>query len=157
MPQGSLLPYLRDANRHAEDLLGAQGEDLFAAARLRAARELTRLAAPESHAPSPQALADLTAELLCLSFHLEETQSEPARESTDLPASLTAALTIDAGTIGALHAPLHQDDIARTLAHVRRLVEGHGMDLVQTLAVHMKCSRLKHLNWHAEPARKRAA
>ena len=157
MPQGSLLPYLRDASLHAGSLLGAEGEDLFDAARLRAARELTHLAAPEAHAPAPEAIADLTAELLCLSFHLEHAHKEAPQESADAPSSLAAALAADAGTIGALHTPLHQDDIARTLSHVRQLVDSHGLDLVQTLAVHMKCSRLKHLNWHATPARKRAA
>ena len=157
MPQGSLLPYLRDANRHAEDLLGAHGEDLFGAARIRAARELASLAAPEARAPTAQAIADLTAELLSLSFHLEHANREMPSETAETPASLAAALGADAAAIGSLQTPLHQDDIARALDHVKQLVDCHGMDLVQTLAVHMKCSRLKHLNWHAEPTRKRAA
>ena len=147
MLQGSLFPYLRDAVSHVEVMLGASGEALVALARSHLARDLAVLGSV-SIRPSRRLVANVAAELLCLTEYL--THRRGALPAENVPDSGDAgSLDDDARRLGALRVPLTQDDLARALRHLKLLVDSHGIDLVQSLALEMKSERLRQVAWQA--------
>jgi hypothetical protein len=140
--QGSLLPFLHEASRHLERTLEDAPVDLEHV-RLAAARDLAELARAE-HARAPHA-ARVAAELLYLAEALERRSGCAPREATECAGDARA----DAETLCALSHPLSQDDVALALAHLKALAESRGIDLVQALAVTLKCERVRGVMRHA--------
>lgn len=134
--QGALLPYLHEASRHLERTLEDAPVDLERV-RLAAARDLAELARAE-HARAPRA-ARVAAELLYLAEALERRSGCAPQETAQCPGDAEA----DARTLCAVSEPLRQEDVTHALAHLKALAEERGIDLVQALAVAIKCERLR--------------
>lgn len=146
--QGSLLPYLHEASRHLERTL----EDVpvnLELVRLAAARDLAALARAE-HARAPHA-ARVAAELLFLAEALERSSGCAPLESAECPGDTET----DARALCALSKPLSQADVGQALAHLKDLAEARGIDLVQALAVAIKCERLRGVMRKVGPAPRR--
>jgi hypothetical protein len=141
MQPGSLLPFIHDAARHVEHMLGCAGAGQLDCVRSTAARDLRALLARK---PTPHSAARAAAELLCIADYLECTCGEAPREALNATRDDRAMpLENDARALDELCVPLTQDDVARALDHLKQMVERHGIDLVQSLALEMKCERLR--------------
>jgi hypothetical protein len=157
--QGSLLPFIRDAERYVENFLGKTGDDLVAAARAIVSYDLAMLAYGFRPRVSMHCAAMTAAELLCLAAQLERAGGGPpqepdtrpahdhagARRRDAAPAVCARALEKDADALGALLRQLTQADIAQALAHFRQAATERGIDLVMSLALELKGVRLKEV------------
>ena len=159
--QGSLLPFIRDAERYVENFLGKTGDDLVAAARAIVSYDLAMLAYGFRPKVSMHCAAMTAAELLCLAAQLERAGGGPPQEPATSHAYADAAtgahrpgtahslcaraLEKDADALGALLKQLTQADIARALADFRQAATERGIDLVMSLALELKGVRLKEV------------
>ena len=155
MQQGSLLPFIRDAERHVQALLGKTGADLIAAARAIVSHDLAMLAYGYRPKVTMHCAAITAAELLCLAAQLERSGGGPPQEARPLghalmPAaadrrqpSSAQALERDANALGALLKTLTQADVARALADFRQAATERGIDLVMSLALELKGERVR--------------
>jgi len=159
--QGSLLPFIRDAEQYVENALGKTGDDLVAAARAIVSYDLAMLAYGFRPRVSMHCAAMTAAELLCLAAQLERRGGGPPQEheieihpaqadggARQSGAALTVcarALEKDADALGALLKTLTQADIAHALAHFRQAATERGIDLVMSLALELKGVRLKQV------------
>lgn len=139
--QGSLLPFIHDASRHIERTLAVDTPDL-ARVRLVAGRDLAALAVAPN--PPPPSAARVAAELLYLAERLEIESGESPHE--ELPADAPAgAADDDVRALSALSHHLTQNDVTRALSHLKRIAAERGVDLVQALALAMKCERVRRV------------
>jgi len=161
--QGSLLPFIRDAEQYVENALGKTGDDLVAAARAIVSYDLAMLAYGFRPRVSMHCAAMTAAELLCLAAQLERagggppqehehqgearpTQADSGARRTETARGVCArALEKDADALGALLKTLTQADIAHALAHFRQAATERGIDLVMSLALELKGVRLKQV------------
>jgi hypothetical protein len=164
MQQGSLLPFLRDAERHVEAYFGQDVGDLMAAARATASYDLAMLAYGFRPTLSMHCAAMTAAELLYLAAQLERKGGGPPCESVAHCSSnpnpglmRAAARQCEAVTLkasrkalekdaDALGAPLHeltQDDVGHALADFRQAATDRGVDVVMSLALELKGERMQ--------------
>jgi len=149
MQQGSLLPYLHEAERYVEQVLGKHGDELTALARAIVSYDMAMLAYDCRPKVSMHCVAMTAAELLCLAARLEREGGGPAQE-VDPPAAPASRreLERDADALGALLKQLTQADVARALAHFRQAAAARGIDVVASLALELKGERVKALARH---------
>lgn len=169
MQQGSLLPFLHDAERHVQAFLGPGAVDLMAAARATVSYDLAMLAYGFRPTLSMHCAAMTAAELLYLAAQLERNGGGPPCESVAHYSSTNTglvraaahrcaadskgapleasrkALEKDADALGAQLHQLTQDDIARALADFRQAATDRGIDLVMSLALELKGERLQEV------------
>jgi hypothetical protein len=156
MQQGSLLPFIHDAERYVQDCLGKTGADLIAAARTIVSYDLAMLAFGFRPRLSMHCAAMTAAELLCLSAQLERGGGGPPQEPAASAAQPLSpgqsvpqrspgaqALEQDADALGALSKSLTQEEVARALADFRQAARERGIDLVVSLALELKGERVK--------------
>jgi hypothetical protein len=139
--QGSLLPFIDDAQRHVEAHLGKSGADLVAAVRSIVGYDLAMLAhgCPRL---SMHCAAMTAAQLLCLAAQLERCDGGLPQEAAQGAASL--ALQHDADLLAAPGA-LTQEDVARALAGFCQAATERGIDLVMALALELKGERVRDM------------
>ncbi len=138
MRQGSLLPYIHDAARHVEAVVGGCATDLIQTVRAMASYDFAMLAYGYHATVSMHSAAMTAAELLCLAEHLERAGGGPPEE-IDAPVPChSGLLEHDAGVLGTAIRKLTQREIAEALAHFRQAVEQRGLDLTASLALEMK-------------------
>jgi hypothetical protein len=143
MRQGSLLPYIHDAARHVEAVVGGCATDLIQTVRAMASYDFAMLAYGYHATVSMHSAAMTAAELLCLAEHLERAGGGPPEE-IDAPVPCNSGLLEhDAGVLGAAIRKLTQREIAEALAHFRQAVEQRGLDLTASLALEMKAARIQ--------------
>jgi len=146
MPQGSLLPFLHDAARYVETIIGKPCDDLIKTVRAMASYDFAMLAYGYHPKLSMHSVAMTAAELLCIAEHIERDGGGPPHEPEALPPVCDVkALESDAGVLGTLIKKLTQDDVARALAHFQQAVQHHGIDLVMSLALEMKNARTQRV------------
>ena len=132
---------LRDANRHAEDLLGAHGRGPVRRRTHPMPRELADLAAPEASSFSAQAIADRrrTAEpvVFTSSTQTADAKTNGRKRPRRWPAALGRTPPPSARCT-----PRHRGR-HRALARSSNWSTATAWTRYETLTVHMKCSRLK--------------
>jgi len=144
MQQGSLLPFIHEAEHYIEEFLGKRGDELMAAARAIVSYDLAMLAYGCRPKLNMHCAAMTAAELLCMAARLERCGAGPACE-TDPPAQPASRrdLEHDADALGATLRQLTQEDITRALAHFRQAAADRGVDLVTSLALELKGVRIR--------------
>jgi hypothetical protein len=153
MQQGSLLPFIRDAERHVAAFLGKTGDDLIGAARAIVSYDLAMLAYGYRPRVTMHCAAMTAAELLCLAAQLERAGGGPPQEPASLPrrggparqqgVASARDLEQDANALGALLKTLTQEDVARALADFCQAATERGIDLVMSLALELKGERIR--------------
>lgn len=143
MQHGSVLPFIHDAARHVERIIGCAGPHQFDTVRTLAAQELRTL---QLVRPTPHAAAVAAAELLYLAEHLDIDSGSLPFCCSDAGATPNAdPLKEDARRLAELRVALTRDDLTEILDHLDEAVSRHGIDLVQSLALEMKCERLRNV------------
>jgi len=147
MKQGSLLPFLHEAEHYVEEFLGKRGADLEDTARAIISYDLAMLALGCRPKMSMHCAAMTAAQLLCLGARLQRAGAGPACDA-DPQYAAPRELEADAGTMAALPRALTQQDVTRALSHFRQAALDRGIDLVAALAMELKCVRIKQVAQH---------